>query len=388
VRRQTQPRRPDWVQKIESVGLTYHRLGATAADGVYWDESVAYAFSMAEVERIEAATAELHRLCLAAVEHVVSQPDLMARFAIAPEFQDYVRRSWARRDPHVYGRFDLAFDPGNPRLAEPKLLEANYDTPTLLVETAVVQWFWLEEVFPKADQFNSVHERLIERWRQIGALMGGERRLHLSALDTMLEEVQTVTYLEDTARQAGLETTYIPLDKVGWDADRHLFIDEAQRPIQYWFKLYPWEWIATDTFGPNLLEDSVGVIEPAWKMLLSNKAILPVLWELFPDHPNLLPAYLDPAPLGERSIAKPILGREGANMEMRLPGQSPVRTGGTYGEGPFIYQEAVDLPRFEGAYAVIGSWTVADEPAGMILREDDTRIVTNASKVVPHFIEG
>ena len=34
-------------------------------------------------------------------------------------------------------------------------------------------------------------------------------------------------------------------------------------------------------------------IEPVWKMMLSNKAILPVLWELFPGHPNLLPSFFD-----------------------------------------------------------------------------------------------
>lgn len=36
-------------------------------------------------------------------------------------------------------------------------------------------------------------------------------------------------------------------------------------------------------------------IEPAWKLVLGNKAILPLLWEMFPDHKNLLPAYfIDP----------------------------------------------------------------------------------------------
>jgi len=32
------------------------------------------------------------------------------------------------------------------------------------------------------------------------------------------------------------------------------------------------------------------LIEAPWKMVLSNKAILPILWEMFPGHPNRLPA--------------------------------------------------------------------------------------------------
>ena len=37
------------------------------------------------------------------------------------------------------------------------------------------------------------------------------------------------------------------------------------------------------------------MIEPSWKLILGNKAILPLLWEMFPEHKNLLPAYfMDP----------------------------------------------------------------------------------------------
>ena len=43
-------------------------------------------------------------------------------------------------------------------------------------------------------------------------------------------------------------------------------------------------------------------------MLLSNKAILPVLWELFPDCPYLLRA--ENEPFGKTFIRKPMLARE------------------------------------------------------------------------------
>ena len=64
------------------------------------------------------------------------------------------------------------------------------------------------------------------------------------------------------------------------------------------FKLYPWEWMVHEEFADAALArmgDEQGQtvwIEPIWKMMWSNKGILPVLWRLYPDHPNLLPGVL------------------------------------------------------------------------------------------------
>jgi glutathionylspermidine synthase len=378
--------RPDWVAQIEKVGFTYHSEGEPGGEGAkYWDETVCYEFTAAEIDAIEAATNELHRICLLAVDHVVRHPALMERFAIPVAWRSYVAQSWQRRDPHVYGRFDLAYDPGSERAATPRLLEYNADTPTTLLETAVVQWFWLEQKFPDADQFNSLHDKLVARWRVVAGMMPPGAKLHLSSLAGSLEERQTVAYLEDVALQAGLSTCHVLLDRIGWRAADGSFVDLGGDEIRFWFKLYPWEWLVRDEFGPHLLADRVGVVEPAWKMLLSNKAILPILWELFPDHPNLLPASFEPGQVGERWIAKPILAREGQNLTLVVPGEATLRTEGSYGDSPVIYQEAVRLARFAGGNVVLGSWVVGDEAAGMIVREDARPIIVGDSRVVPHF---
>ena len=64
-------------------------------------------------------------------------------------------------------------------------------------------------------------------------------------------------------------------------------------------KCYPYEWIVSDLKSdhPFLEHDieELDFVEPAWKIILSNKSILPMLWEMYPNHPNLLPAYfIDP----------------------------------------------------------------------------------------------
>ena len=39
----------------------------------------------------------------------------------------------------------------------------------------------------------------------------------------------------------------------------------------------------------------VQLIEPPWKAILSNKGVLPLLWQRHEGHPNLLPAFFDDA---------------------------------------------------------------------------------------------
>lgn len=365
------PPRPGWRERVEAVGLTYH----SHEDGPYWDESAAYEFTAAEIAVLENAARDLHRLCLDAAEAVVER-GWWDRLGLPPAAVPAIRRSWERDDFSLYGRFDLAFDGHGP----PKLLEYNADTPTALVEAAVAQWFWLQDTRPDADQFNSIHERLIAAWRRWGGT-----EIHFSAIKDHAEDEQTVLYLRDTCAQAGLAHDAVAIEDLGWDEARRRFVDLAGKPVANCFKLYPWEWLWAEPFGAHLAGDPVRFLEPAWKMLLSNKGLLPVLWELFPGHPNLLPAYETPAAFGGRYVRKPKLSREGANVSWFEGGIAVEESPGDYGAEGYVYQEPADLPDFDGHRAVCGVWIVDHEPAGLGLREDTRRITGNLSRFVPHF---
>ncbi|HTZ35938.1 MAG TPA: glutathionylspermidine synthase family protein [Stellaceae bacterium] len=372
MQRETLAPRPAWRSKVEVLGLDFH----TAANGdAYWWEEACYAFSAAEVDEIEAATETLHGLCLDAVDRLVATRDF-ARLDIPEAYWPWIAESWERRDPDVYGRFDLAYDGVSP----PKLLEYNADTPTALIEAAVVQWYWLEEVKPGADQFNSLHEKLIDRWKALAgrAARGGHpTQLHLTAVLGELEDRRTVEYMQDVANQAGWTTGILDIAEIGWNGA--VFTDLAEQPLSFLFKLYPWEWMLREEFGRHLLSDLVGIVEPPWKMLLSNKAILPVLWEMFPDHPNLLPAARQREAVAGACVEKPIYGREGADVV--LIGEREV----VVDRSDRVYQALAPLPVFDGWHALIGSWVVAGQPAGMGLREDAGPVTTNASRFVPHY---
>jgi glutathionylspermidine synthase len=261
-------------------------------------------------------------------------------------------------------------------------------------EGDVAQFFWMEERFPGADQWNSLHERLVDAWKKQAHLLPPGSPLYFAhtAGDELGEDLMTVAYLKETAEQAGLDTDWISMEDIGWDRLSERFVDKKLRFIRSIFKLYPWEWLTTDRFAPHVLatlDNGGGTgttlwIEPAWKMLLSNKALLAVLWELYPGHPNLLPAYLDgPRELAAADgyVSKPLLGREGAGVTVHEPGSAPVLR-----EEPCCYQGLAPLPTFDGNHVVLGAWVVENESAGLGIRESSGLVTDEYARFLPHVI--
>jgi glutathionylspermidine synthase len=378
--------RSDWRRTAEAEGFVFHSPGGEP----YWDETGYYAFTLKEIEEdLEAPTVELHQMGYEIVRRAIRDESILARLQIPQSAWDTIANSYNRREPSLYGRFDLAYDGRGPA----KLLEYNADTPTSLYEAGYFQWGWLEQsiangTLPKdADQFNSIHDKLIAALQRI---CGGEP-LHLAAMSGEIEDRGTVGYIEDCARQAGLETSYIDLESIGLSGDGH-FVDLDNRPIARLFKLYPWEWIFADEFAKAIPNSPTRFIEPAWKAILSNKGLLPLLWELAPNHPNLLQAYFETdtrkAALGPTYARKPLYSREGANVSLIRRGEVLDTDDGPYGAEGFVRQALVELPHFDGNYAVIGSWIIGEEPAGMGIREDKTPITKNTSRFLPHAIVG
>ena len=376
--------RADWQITADETGFDFHTIDGER----YWDERACYAFTLEEIEnQIEAPTGEIDAMCLELVAWAVDDEEVLRRLKIPEAFWSLISESWYRDEASLYGRLDLRFDGRGPV----KLLEYNADTPTSIFEAAVFQWTWLEQAIERgivpayADQFNSIHERLIETWKKLGE----GRHLHLTGTTENPEDAGTLAYLEDTARQAGLETTSIDIEDIGLRDDGS-FVDLDDREIALAFKLYPWEWMFHDEFGARLARAPTRWIEPPWKAILSNKGILPLLWEMFPDHPNLLPAFFEDDPnaarLGTSFVRKPLYSREGANIALVSDGVTVLEQEGPYGAEGFVRQAQALLPNFSGQYPVVGSWLVDHTPCGLSIREDENPITGNASRFLPHAI--
>jgi len=376
MKRHTIKPRLNWQQKVEEIGFNYHTI-----DSLYWDESAFYEFPAREIDTIEKATNDLWEICIPAVQYVIDNR-LYDKFHIPEWFVPHIEDSWNIDAPAIYGRFDFAFKDGIPRL-----LEFNADTPTSLFESSVVQWYWLQDFDPQRDQFNSIHEKLIAYWNYLKDYLY-DYPVHFSAVKESPEDTTTTEYLRDCAIQAGLETKFLTIDQIGWDRVNSIFVDKEFLPIKNIFKLYPYEWLINEEFGKNIITDRNKAfwIEPSWKMILSNKAILPVLWELNKGHENLLESYFeeDKYLLGFDYAKKPLLSREGSNIQLMKYGSLISETAGEYGEEGFIYQKLCTLPEFDNNYPLIGSWIIGQESAGIGIRESDKLITDNLSRFVPH----
>lgn len=376
IRIQERLRRHDWQKRVEETGLTWH-----SADGQpYWAEGRHVTLSLEAAEVLEDAANELHRLSLNACEKIIRRR-WFDRLAIPEAAIPLIVDSWREQDVSLYGRFDLAWNGEG----SPKLLEYNADTPTSLLEAAVVQWQWLEDTSPHLDQLNSLHEALVERWA-----MFPEPVIHFACVWDALEDRQTIAYLAETAEQAGKEAVLLDMGEVGVSPDGR-FTDLEEREILRLFKLYPWEWMARETFFAAVPSRRRIFTEPIWKMLLSNKGLLPVLWDLNPGHPLLLPASFDFADLQRAGIAsyvaKPLLGREGANVRIFDNGRVSAETAGEYGEGPVVYQQKAELLGDGQRSAVWGAWMVGDTCRALSVREDDGPITGNGSRFLAHVLE-
>jgi glutathionylspermidine synthase len=127
----------------------------------YWFEEAFYEFTLEQVDTLEAVTVELHAMCVEAARYVLDHPSELEAFDLPPAALGKLRESLD--DPSLYGRFDLVYD----GLEAGQAARVQRDTPTGLVESAAAQWFWLEEVMPSCDQWNSLHDRLVQRWVEI-----------------------------------------------------------------------------------------------------------------------------------------------------------------------------------------------------------------------------
>ena len=398
--------RPNWRDHARDVGFTFADMHGEP----YWDETSAYAFTLDQIETdIEDPATELHAMCREAVAQIIASEQLMEGLAIPEEHRDLVAESWRSEDPEIYGRFDFSYNGNGPA----KLLEYNADTPTSLYESAAFQWQWLEDqlaagVLPeRTDQFNGIHEALVARFAEV---FEADSDLHFTAVAGNPEDYGTVEAMGWAAREAGLGAHYCDLDKIALSEDGQ-FLDDEDRRIAVLFKLYPWEDLLRDEYAAHIAGSGCLFLEPAWKAVLSNKGLLPVLWQMFEGHRNLLPAFFErdiaeamsgqgsaapecaaafdraQAQLATGHVRKPILSREGASVSIYKAGEIIEQSTNTdYAEHPRIIQAYAPLPKFDGFRPVVGAWIVGQTCAGIGMREDRSRITQDLSRFKPHYI--
>ncbi|MDB5492555.1 MAG: glutathionylspermidine synthase [Micavibrio sp.] len=364
------------------VGTSLHQPASWVEED-NWRENACYSLTTHEADVIAEATKDLHDLCLHTLDKVITAGNYGRELGIPDVAIPMIERSWKRRDPSLFGRFDLAYDGVSP----PKMIEYNADYACLLLESSVLQYHWaVANQHPR--QFNNLHANLIDHWEKAQMKLGFQT-LHMTADFSETECVQTLDYMAQTAESAGLTVRKIDLAKIGWDDNKKVFFDDQDQDIQTLFKLKGWEGMMASDFAPYLAIDpeTIQVIEPSWKMLLASKAFMATLWKENRNHPNLLPTFHTVDPFGDTFVRKPVWGAMGEGVSIAIDdNRARVEAGLDY-ESTDIYQQYQPLPVFDGKSALVCSWMVGNNPAGIGIREEKGNIVGGKSVFVPHYLK-
>ncbi len=387
---ETQAVRPLTADLLEDIGMSWH----TDADGTPYVPAELIPVTEVEAEAYYEAAASLYDMFVEAGQYVLDQ-NLLGSLGISGNLHELIRLSWDDDDWHLYGRFDLAGGiDGHPI----KLIEFNADTPTGLFETAIAQWALLKaNGLDEARQFNNLYESIRANFQRLltedhglerfAEFYHGERIL-FSSVRGAPEDERTARLLQAMARDAGYATAFCYFDEAGFLATEGVFDPQDWR-CPFWFKLWPWEILGAEE--GELVEILTAIarerlalfLNPAYTLIFQSKGLLPILCQLFPDSPYLLPAASQPLP-GQRQIAKPVFGREGANLALiEADGRVSRQTPGPYGGHPSIYQTWIDYPQDKQGQRYQAGVFYAWEPCALGFRRGGL-IIDNGSKFVGH----
>ena len=356
---------------LDRMAFTWHKDG----DGEYVVRDKLLIVSEEEAQAYIDASNELYEMYEAGAAYVVEH-ELFEALDIPPSLVDAIKESWrSERGNHLYGRFDLS---GGIDAQPIKLIEFNADTPTLLLETSLIQWMLQEYNGLSARQFNNIYNAIGLKAQSIAqSKKGAFSKMLFSSISGVSEEIATTKLLASMARDRGLLCEFAYLEDVAFREG--VVLDGEEREYDFWFKLYPWE--EMEEFEGVL---HTSVLNPAYTLLYQSKGMLAILSELFPDSPYLLNASFEP--LKEKYVKKRMFGREGANIDIVEQGRIVDTTDGIYGEYASVYQEYAEFVRDEkGRYYQAGVF-YSDGACGLGFRRG-AQILDDMSQFVGHIIQ-
>ena len=341
---------------LEELGLPWH----TDSDNTSYICHEIVEITQEEAQGFYDAANTLYDMYVEAGQYVIDK-NLFFELGIPFNLVDAIKNSWEEEVHwHLYGRFDFAGGLGGNPI---KLLEFNADTPTLVYETALIQWALLKKNgFSESLQFNNLYEALRENFKRIVTLGADTSnfdsiyegwKILFSSIEGNLEEENTVRLLEVIAKEAGFQTNFCYAHEAVLDAEEGLSFQGEN--YEFWFKLIPWESIAIDE--PELAQLITAMIQnkntiflnPAYTLLFQSKCFLKILWDLFPNHPLLLET--SDHPLHIKQVKKHAFGREGESVSI-LSAQGDVLSSksGHYENYPAIYQAFAQQNRHKDAF--------------------------------------
>jgi len=395
---------PRWIDADQPAGKAFlAMMGGPWLTQNTEDQRSYFGLSESAAREIKHATNELHAMFMHATHKVLKDDTLLARFNLPQSIWPRLRQSWNnRRNEMITGRLDFSVSERGI-----KVYEYNADSASCYYESAFLQGPWFDACGVSEGRCpgQKLHPDLVRAWRKSGV----DTLLHIMQDDDP-EEDYHAQFMKSAAEQAGIRCKLIRgMEGLDWDAEGFVVDAEGERILWVW-KTWAWE-TALDQLRAEcdedetlaaigdqqvkstvprlvdvLLRQEVMVYEPLWTLIPSNKAILPVLWQLFPDHPNLLESHysLNQELQGRGYVTKPIAGRCGHNISI-VDGNNAVleETGGRFSEQDQIYQALCKLPVLGKFNVQLATYTVAGKYSAASVRVDTSPVITTHSDLLP-----
>ena len=389
-----------WLNERDPLQLAY-----VEANGNFINKDPYQYFTIsksAEQELIK-ATNELHLMYLHATDKVLKDDSLLALFDIPKILWPRLRLSWQRRrHDMITGRMDFCMDERGL-----KVYEYNADSASCHTEAGIVLEQWKRHGYrgPGHNPGEDLFDELVGAWKHSRA----RPFVHIMQDADDAEENYHARFMQSALTKAGFESKVLfGLSELRWDATGQL-IDGDGRLVNCVWKTWAWETaieqvrevseteyaaVPIRTGHPEnevrlidvLLRPEVMVFEPFWTVIPGNKAILPVLWSLFPHHRYLLDTDFEiNDELIETGYAiKPIAGRCGNNIDLISRHEELLdQTSGSFSEQKNVYQQLWCLPKVDGKYIQVCTFTVGGNYGGTCLRGDESLVIKKESDIEP-----
>lgn len=347
------------------------------------------------------ATNELHLLYLNATDVVLKNDTLLRRFNIPEALWSKIRLSWKKQQTQmITGRLDFCLDERGL-----KVYEYNADSASCYAETGLIlsKWAKKAKLSRGLNAGRNLTNALIASWEHSDA----EPFIHIMQ-DRDKEERYHALFMQRMLKAAGFRTKIIKgvLD-LAWNENGNI-VDDEGRIIRCVWKTWAWETVL-EQFRKNkgllhepltrknkprkrvylmdvLLSPTIHVYEPLWTIIPSNKAILPILWSLYPNHPYLLESTFDlSSHLKKEGYAiKPIAGRQGRNIQLvSTDKQGLDEAKDPLGKQNNIYQQLWCLPKVDSRYIQICTFTVSGHYGGACVRSNSLGVIKGRSDMLP-----
>jgi len=349
--------------------------------------------SIDELDAYRVASEACYAMYRTALDHVLKY-NLWSKLGLPDGIVPLIKHDLSRDLPHICGRLDLS---GGIEDIDVKLIEFNADTCTSLPESAYFQT-WIQEPVRSEykGQFNNILLQLKITFQELRTKNPDKLPTLLLCSLGYIEDQLNLRVIHDAAVSAGFEVDYANLEDVVF-GDDGVFLKSDEGFVQYFFmyKLIPWEFIIFEE--PELLtiitklsiDHGLIVLNPSYSIAMQAKHMLSILHELFPDHPNILPAFDNEFSLsGTAYVTKSNFGRLGENIKILDENRKVLaETDGAYGKFSKVHQAYAFMYQDddEDIYQA-GMYMCNGKASCLSFRRRDALIIDDDAEFVSHVL--